>query len=190
MRNVSVLIGIGALILIAGIWMINRNFTIKSDTENSTSSESSMAESMQLTSSVFEHTTSIPSRFTCDGNDISPPLSWSNVPDGTKSLVLIMDDPDAGNTGWVHWVVFNMPPTLERIEEGKEPEGVAGNNSWGRGGWGGPCPPTGTHRYFFKLYALDVMLDLPLGASKSDILAAMEGHMLAEAELIGKYKRE
>jgi len=190
MRNVSVLIGIGALILITGIWMINRNFTIKSDTENSTSSGSSMPETMQLTSPAFANGGDIPSQFTCDAEDISPALSWTGAPAGTKSLALIMDDPDAGNTGWVHWVVFNMPPTLERIEEGKEPEGVAGNNSWGRGGWGGPCPPTGTHRYFFKLYVLDTMLDIPEGASKSDILAAMEGHTLAQVELMGKYKRQ
>ena len=190
MQKALLFVGIGALIISIGIWMINRNFTNKSDTENSTSSESFMAETMQLTSSAFQHTTLIPPHFTCDADDVSPPLSWSSIPDGTKSLALIMDDPDATNGTWVHWIVFNMPPTLESIEEGKEPEGVAGNNSWGRGGWGGPCPPTGTHRYFFKLYALDTMLDLPLGASKSDILAAMEGHMLAEAELIGKYKRE
>jgi len=183
MRNVSVLIGIGALILVIGAIAINKKFTPANDTEKAS------METLTLTSPAFANSGDIPSQFTCDAEDISPALSWTGAPAATKSLALIMDDPDATNGTWVHWIVFNMPPTLERIEEGKEPEGVAGNNSWGRGGWGGPCPPSGTHRYFFKLYALDTMLDLPEGANKQQVLAAMEGRILAQAELMGKYKR-
>jgi hypothetical protein len=116
---------------------------------------------MKLTSSAFENEGSIPSEFTCDGDDISPPLTISEVPENTKSLALISDDPDAPVGTWDHWVVFNIPPDTREIAKGTEPPGVAGKNSWGRTGYGGPCPPSGTHRYFFKLYSLHTQLYLP-----------------------------
>lgn len=144
---------------------------------------------MKLTSSAFTHNGNIPSEFTCDGSDLSPPLTISDVPANAKSLVLICDDPDAPVGTWDHWVVFNIPASTIQIPKGTEPNGVAGKNSWGRTGYGGPCPPSGTHRYFFKLYALDTMLNLPAGSTKKQIEAAMQGHILAKAELIGLYKR-
>ncbi len=144
---------------------------------------------MKLTNPAFAHNGNIPSEFTCDGSDLSPPLSISDVPANAKSLVLISDDPDAPVGTWDHWVVFNIPSTTKKIQKGEEPSGTPGKNSWGRTGYGGPCPPSGTHRYFFKLYALDTLLNLPLSSTKKQIEAAMQNHILAKAELIGLYKR-
>ena len=149
-----------------------------------------VAVNMKLTSSAFQHNAQIPSEFTCDGSDLSPPLSISDVPSNAKSLVLISDDPDAPVGTWDHWVVFNIPASTKEIPKGTEPKGTGGKNSWGRTGYGGPCPPSGTHRYFFKLYALDTMLNLPQGASKKDIEKAMQGHIVARTELMGTYKRQ
>lgn len=143
---------------------------------------------MKLTSPAFVHNGAIPSEFTCDGNDLSPPLSISDVPPNAKSLALINDDPDAPVGTWDHWVVFNIPPSTKSIPEGTEPQGTAGKNSWGRTGYGGPCPPSGTHRYFFKLYALDTILNLPEGSTKKDLERAMQGHIVAQAQLMGTYK--
>jgi Raf kinase inhibitor-like YbhB/YbcL family protein len=147
-------------------------------------------EIMKLTSPAFEHKGAIPSEYTCDGADTSPELNMADVPSSTKSFALINDDPDAPVGTWDHWIVFNIPPSVTKIEKGKEPRGVAGKNSWGRTGYGGPCPPSGMHRYFFKLYALEKELDLPEGSSKKEIEKAMEGHILAQAELTGNYKRQ
>ena len=151
---------------------------------------------MRLISSMFEHREKIPAQYTCDGNDMSPPLTISDVPDGVKSLVLIMDDPDAPAGIWDHWVVFNIPPDVTEIPESQEPRqtggqapGVSGKNSFGTLGYGGPCPPDREHRYFFKLYALDVELDLPEGASKAEVEQAMAGHIIEQAELTGLYAR-
>ncbi|MBS3104901.1 YbhB/YbcL family Raf kinase inhibitor-like protein [Candidatus Woesearchaeota archaeon] len=144
---------------------------------------------MELTSSAFTHNSAIPSEYTCDGNDLSPELMISDVPSNAKSLVLISDDPDAPVGTWDHWVVFNIPPLTASIPKGTEPKGTAGKNSWGRTGYGGPCPPSGTHRYFFKLYALDTTLNLPQGAAKKDLEKAMQGHIVAQAQLMGNYKR-
>jgi len=144
---------------------------------------------MKLTSPAFEHNQGIPSEYTCDGSDTSPELNIENVPENTKSLVLINDDPDAPVGTWDHWIVFNIPPTTTQIEKGQEPSGIGGKNSWGKTGYGGPCPPSGTHRYFFKLYALDTELDLQEGAAKKGIESAMEGHIIEKTELIGTYKR-
>lgn len=130
----------------------------------------------------------MPSEFTCDGADRIPPLEISDVPAGAKSLALVMDDPDAPMGVWDHWVVWNIPADTKRIDS--QPKGVAGKNSWGRLDYGGPCPPSGTHRYFFKLYALDTMLDLPAGSNKQSLMQAMKGHIVAEAVLMGTYKRQ
>ncbi len=145
---------------------------------------------LRLSSPAFEHGQPIPSRYTADGEDISPPLVIEGIPPGTKSLVLIMDDPDAPIGLWVHWVVFNIPPDTTKIEEGVEPPGTPGTNSWRRTGYGGPAPPSGTHRYFFRVYALDTVLDLSEGANKRQVEHAMEGHILAMGELMGTYSRK
>ena len=153
---------------------------------------------MTLNSPVFKQNGNIPSKYTCEGEDISPPLAWEGVPDGVKSLVLIIEDPDAPDPKaprmiWVHWVVYNIPPDTDSLPEnaGKTrlPQGaLLGLNDFKKTGYGGPCPPIGRHRYFHKLYALDITLDLK-GATKSQIERAMHGHLLAEAELIGTYQK-
>jgi hypothetical protein len=150
---------------------------------------------MKLTSSAFAEGAMIPVKYTCNGQDVSPPLVWADVPGGTRALALICDDPDAPAGTWVHWVAFNLPPDMAGLPEGvpaeKTPKmgGVQGTNGWRRIGYGGPCPPSGTHRYFFKLYALDELLSLSSNAAAKDVQAAMKGHILAEAQLMGRYKR-
>jgi Raf kinase inhibitor-like YbhB/YbcL family protein len=143
---------------------------------------------MELTSDAFRHETRIPSKYTCDGDDVSPPLAISGVPDGTETLALIVDDPDAPSGTWDHWIAYDIPVS-ETIPEGVATLGSPGRNSWGRSGYGGPCPPSGTHRYFFTVYALDVTLGLEAGAKKQALLEALEGHVLAEATLLGRYSR-
>ncbi|MHC4087350.1 MAG: YbhB/YbcL family Raf kinase inhibitor-like protein [Planctomycetota bacterium] len=151
---------------------------------------------IKITSSAFEHEALIPPKYTCDGDDISPPLQWDAVPEGTKSITIISDDPDAPMGTWVHWVLFNLPADTTQLHENIPPDEILPNGArqgitdFGRIGYGGPCPPSGTHRYFFKIYALDTKLDLSAGAVKSDLLNAMEGHILAEGQLMGKYKRQ
>ena len=125
-----------------------------------------------------------------DDSDISPSLSWDGVSDHTKSFVLIVDDPDAPHGTWDHWILFNIPSTIRKLPENISTlaEGTKeGKNSWDKTGYGGPCPPSGVHRYFFKLYALDCLLDLPEGANKQEVIAATEGHVLERAELIGRF---
>jgi len=152
--------------------------------------EFNFLKNMKLTSEAFENFGLIPSTYTCDGADINPPLSISDVPKTTKSLVLIMDDPDAPMGTWDHWLVFNLPPGLTEIKEGIPPPGVSGLNSFKKTGYGGPCPPDREHRYYFKLYALDIELPLKEGARKAEIEKAMSGHILAQAELVGRYNRK
>ena len=144
---------------------------------------------MALTSPAFNEGGPIPSKFTCDGEDISPELDWFGTPEGTVSLALIMDDPDAPMGTWVHWVLYNLPMDLSGLREGMTGVGLDGTNSWNRTGYGGPCPPSGTHRYYFKLYALDTNLDLAPRPNKEALLAAMEDHILGQAELMGTYGR-
>jgi Raf kinase inhibitor-like YbhB/YbcL family protein len=150
---------------------------------------------MKLTSSAFTEGAMIPVKYTCDGQNISPPLAWTDVPGGTRALALIYDDPDAPAGLWVHWVVFNLPRDATGLPEGVPPDqtlaigGVQGMNSGRRLGYGGPCPPSGTHRYYFKLYALDNALSLGSNATAKDLQAAMKGHILAETQLMGRYTR-
>ncbi len=144
---------------------------------------------INLTSTAFVHGTGIPSEFTCDGSDIVPPLTITNVPKNTESLALIMDDPDAPVGTFVHWVVWNIPPDTKEIKKGKEPNGVQGITDFRKLGYGGPCPPSGTHRYFFKLYAIDTKIDLPQGFKKKDLEKAIEGHIIEKTELMGIYKK-
>ncbi len=151
---------------------------------------------MVITSAAFREGGMVPAKYTCDGQDISPPLEWKDAPAGTGSLALICDDPDAPGGMWVHWVAYAIPPEVTKLDENVKPDrecrnGVRqGSNDWLRIGYGGPCPPGGSHRYYFKLYALDAMLDLKPGATKAQLLKAMEGHILAEAHLMGKYTRQ
>jgi len=164
--------------------------------ERSVTEEEGAAMTVQLTSTAFTEGSSMPAKYTCDGEDVSPPLKWSNVPAGTKSLALISDDPDAPVGTWVHWVIYGIPPDVTELQEGIPKSEVLttgakqGISDFKRIGYGGPCPPPGgPHRYFFKLYALDAELDLKPGAAKRDLLHAMEGHILAQGQLIGTYKR-
>jgi hypothetical protein len=145
---------------------------------------------MKLESPSFSNNGSIPEKYTCDGEDMIPPLKISDVPAGTKSLVIIMDDPDAPAGTWDHWIVFNIPTDTGEVREGVEPTGIQGMTSFKRTGYGGPCPPDREHRYFFRLYALDIMLSLPEGSTKKEILTAMSGHVIEESELIGLYNRK
>ena len=137
----------------------------------------------------------IPSTYTCDGKDISPPLKWEGVPEATKSIALISDDPDAPMGTWVHWVMWNIPADAQGLPENVPPDpqlpdgSRQGITDFGRSGYGGPCPPSGTHRYYFKLYALDTMLELPTSARKGDLLKAVENHVIAEGQLMGRYSR-
>ena len=171
-------------------------FTFLMSLTNETYSAIKGGKIMIIASPAFTEGSMLPAKYTCDGQDISPPLEWKNVPAGTKSLVLIHDDPDAPMGTWVHWVAYNVPPNITKLDENVKPEKVfkngmrQGNNDWPKIGYGGPCPPSGTHRYYFKLYALDTMLDLRPGATKAQVLQAMKGHILAEAQLMGKYRRQ
>ncbi|HET6490354.1 MAG TPA: YbhB/YbcL family Raf kinase inhibitor-like protein [Syntrophales bacterium] len=150
---------------------------------------------MDIKSSAFGSGEMIAAKFTCDGADFSPPLEWAGSPAGTKSFALVCDDPDAPMGTWVHWVIYDIPPTATMLAEGITREkdlpggGTQGVNDFRKIGYGGPCPPGGTHRYFFKLYALDTMLGLKPGITKDQLLKAMRGHILAEAQLMGTYRR-
>jgi hypothetical protein len=150
---------------------------------------------MQITSVAFKDGEDIPQKYTCEGEDVSPPLKWSATPEETKTLTIICDDPDAPMGTWVHWVVFNIPGDIVGLPECIPPERkmdngtIQGMNDFKKIGYGGPCPPSGTHRYFFKIYALDTELDLPFGVTKSHVMLSMEGHVLDEAHLMGTYRR-
>ena len=158
-----------------------------------------VAMSLVLRSSEFEHGGTIPRRFTCEGEDVSPPLAWSGVPPGTKALALIVDDPDAPDPAhprqtWVHWVLYDVPPAASVLPTAMKasalPPGTReGVNDWGRTGYGGPCPPIGRHRYYFKLYALDAPLGDLHRPTKAQLEQAMEGHVLAHTELMGTYQK-
>ena len=142
---------------------------------------------MKISSSAVGHNQSIPAKYTCDGENINPPLEFFGIPKEARSLVLIVDDPDAPKETFVHWILFNIP-IIDKIMENSS-AGIEGTNSDFKQGYIGPCPPSGVHRYFFKLYALDTMLDLKKGVKKYDLIKAMNGHIVAQAELIGLYKK-
>jgi len=145
---------------------------------------------MNITSSAFKNNSYIPSKYTCDGANYSPPLTFSDVPHEAESLVLIVDDPDAPMKVFTHWVVYNLPiNTMEILENHVPEESLQGVTDYGEEEYGGPCPPSGTHRYFFRLYALDKMLDLEEGANIESVMEALNGHILESAELVGLYKR-
>ncbi|MDP3988432.1 MAG: YbhB/YbcL family Raf kinase inhibitor-like protein [Candidatus Levybacteria bacterium] len=145
---------------------------------------------MKITSPAFEHNQKIPAKYSCDSQGVNPLLNFSDIPSNVKSLVLIVDDPDAPIGTFIHWVVFNIDPQVLEVQENSVPRGgIEGNSSLGKPGWVAPCPPTGTHRYFFKLYALDKMLNLDPGIDFETLQNAMSGHILDTAEVIGLYKR-
>jgi Raf kinase inhibitor-like YbhB/YbcL family protein len=156
----------------------------------SSSKEASTMGALQITSPAFQNNGHIPRQYTCDGKDINPALTIAGAPQGAKSMALICDDPDAPGGGWVHWVLWNIDPNVKEIKEDTVPQGaVEGMNDFGKHSYGGPCPPLGTHRYFFKVYALDTMLNISPNSTKADMEKAMKGHILAEGRLIGLYKR-
>lgn len=164
---------------------------------NTAPAERAARMTIQVTSSAFKDEGSIPAKYTCDGQNVSPPLKWNSIPKATKSIALIADDPDAPRGTWVHWVVYGLPPSLRELPENvPAAESVLGNGGrqgttdFGKIGYGGPCPPNGTHRYFFKVYALDTDPHLNPGLTKAQLLKAMEGHVLGEGQLMGKYTRK
>jgi len=155
---------------------------------------------MKISSTAFHHEDAVPSRYTCDGSNVSPPLVWSDVPEGTKSFAIVVTDPDAPDpkapkTTWVHWVLYDLPGDARGLREAIPVKGLPagtfeGSNDWGRTGYGGPCPPIGRHRYVHTLYALDTTLADLDRPTRAALLAAMQGHVLATAELIGTYQRQ
>ncbi|MDX1664198.1 MAG: YbhB/YbcL family Raf kinase inhibitor-like protein [Candidatus Promineifilaceae bacterium] len=150
---------------------------------------------LTLRSPAFTEGDFIPPQYTCDGADIAPPLTWHDLPSDVESYALIVDDPDAPGGTWTHWIVYNIPPEVEEFPEDLSSEhepalGVEGVNSWGESGYRGPCPPEGEHRYFFKLFALNTVLDLEAGADRDAVLEAINGHILAEGQLMGVYERQ
>ncbi|MGA7615586.1 MAG: YbhB/YbcL family Raf kinase inhibitor-like protein [Thermoanaerobaculia bacterium] len=187
---VSLLIGCGRELTVA-----RTDAQSQAATDSASSPDGSATEEgkMNITSPAFQDHGPIPVKYTCDGNDTIPPLEFENVPPDAKSLALVMNDPDVPpgvnpTRNWDHWVVYDIPADLREIREGEAPEGVTGKNSWGKNQYGGPCPPDRQHRYFFRLYALDESLDLPpFKTGRPEVLDAMKGHVLAEAELVGVY---
>ena len=145
---------------------------------------------MKITSSAFQQGANIPPKFSCDGPNTSPPLQIADIPTEAKSVVLIVDDPDAPGGLFTHWAVWNISPQTRTIAEGSTPKGVQGTNDFGKSGYGGPCPSSGTHRYYFRIFALDRELDLPVGAKRSQLDAAMKSHVIAKGELMARYARK
>lgn len=186
------------------LWIIGAAFVLvflsasfcRSDTREFSNERKNLM-TLHLTSAAFDEGAPIPSKYTCEGDDVSPPLKWNSISEKTKSFALICDDPDAPVGTWVHWVLYNIPPSVTEFSE-KVPitemlpnGGRQGRNDFKRAGYGGPCPPRGKpHRYFFKLYALDTELSLKSGAAKGDLVDAMKGHVLAEGQLMGTYQRK
>jgi Raf kinase inhibitor-like YbhB/YbcL family protein len=155
-----------------------------------------MSEHITVASDAFAEGQKIPAAHTCDGQDLSPRIMIFDLPPGTKTWAILCDDPDAPGGDWVHWLAFNLPPSLTELAQGVPPEalaklgGATGRNSWGNSRYQGPCPPSGSHRYFFKVFALDCALELPSGTSKADFLAKSKGHALAHGMLMGRYERQ
>lgn len=182
-KNVIILILI--IFLIGGI-----AFYFFQRSQQSSLNKTNIQNLMQLTSSTFKDNQFIPSKYTCDGENLNPPLEISEVPANAKSLVLIVDDPDAPNGNFTHWLLWNISPSIKEIREGETPQGaVEGLNDFGKNSYGGPCPPSGVHHYHFKLYALDTILELNSSATKEDLEKAIKDHVLDSAELIGLYQR-
>jgi Raf kinase inhibitor-like YbhB/YbcL family protein len=179
LRSISLFIGLSALVLSTGCGQ-----------EQVVPEAEGGIDMIQIKSTVFEEGDTIPRVYTCDDQNISPPLSWTGVPQGSISLVLIMDDPDAPSGTFDHWILYNLPPDLTGLSQDNRSVGTEGKNGFGRVGYGGPCPPRGSnHRYFIKLYALDIAIELKAGASKTQVEHAMQGHILAQGQLMARYGR-
>lgn len=163
--------------------------------EKNNSEEVTTMEKISIMADTFKDGEAIPVEYTCDGKDISPALSWNRVPEDAKSIALIMDDPDAPRGTFVHWVIFNIPTNVMKLEKGISKNkmlgdgSLQGTNDFRKIGYGGPCPPSGTHRYYFRIYALDTKLDLPSGATRIQVDDAMKGHIITKGELMGRYRR-
>jgi len=197
MRQARLFIGLGILVIL-GVAVVNHDFTKPSDNEKTSAMATSTRSTLALTSTAFSPNTSIPSQYTCDGAQTSPPLSIAGAPQGTQSYALIVEDPDVPKQlmpagVFVHWVLFNIPASITEITEGAQ-VGTPGANGAGKNAYTGPCPPAqyepSEHRYIFSLYALDRSLSLKAGASKDDVVKAMQGHILGQTQLIGKYKKK
>jgi Raf kinase inhibitor-like YbhB/YbcL family protein len=179
-KGLGWLISLGFIVLLAGC----------KGNDALPASEGGLDMTIQITSTAFSEGGKIPRIYTCDDQNVSPPLTWTGVPTTTVSLALIMDDPDAPSGTWVHWVLYNLAPDTTNLDQGKTGLGTEGKNDFNRLGYGGPCPPRGsTHRYYIKLFALDTRLDLKSGATKAQVESAMRGHILAQGQLMGRYGR-
>lgn len=184
MNRLTVILFIILMIIGGGLYIFNQGLNGEDKNLNKETNF------MKITSPVFNNNDYIPAKYTCDGENISPPLAIAEVPEKTLSLVLIMDDPDAPTGTWVHWTIWNINPKTTEVKENSVPEAsVQGVTSFGDKVYGGPCPPSNTHHYFFKLYALDTKLDLLSDSTKADLEQAMTGHVLSQTVLIGRYKR-
>jgi len=177
------------------IFLLTAYYLLQNQPKNTNDLSNVNIPTMTITSSVFKNNEKIPAKYTCDGANINPPLEFFDAPKNTLSFTLIMDDPDAPMGTWVHWTIWNImrdvSPTTDEILENQVPVGaVEGKTSFGKPGYGGPCPPSGTHRYFFKIYALNIKLDLPSSTDKTGLEKGMEGHILAKGELIGLYSKD
>jgi len=185
------IISVGLIVLGGIIWM---SYFYSTEETGNKSYKQANEYTMNITSTAFEHEGNIPAKYTCDGTNTNPPLSFENIPMGTQSLALIMDDPDVPpsvreDRMWDHWIIWNIDQGMMEIKEGTEPEGVHGTTTSNTLSYVGPCPPDREHRYFFKLYAIDTLLSIPEGSSKAEVEGAMEGHILEEAILMGRYER-
>lgn len=185
------------LIVVCSFLVYTYTYQYRPIKANELRKEQKMAATLTLSSANFKNNDRIPAKFTCEGADVSPQLSWSGIPEGTLSIAIICDDPDAPGKTWVHWVIYDIPPTITEFNEGVSTNPILNNgarqgtNDFGKIGYGGPCPPTGhgNHRYFFKIYALDKALNLEPGVTKQDVETAMQGHILGHGELVGIYSR-
>ncbi|HVW25029.1 MAG TPA: YbhB/YbcL family Raf kinase inhibitor-like protein [Polyangiaceae bacterium] len=192
-RKEGWIVGVTVFVALGAIQSRSMATSARQSSEGSTTTSS-----LKITSPAFAAMGAIPKKYTCEGTEASPPLEWTGAPAGTKSYALIEDDPDAPDPAapkrvWVHWVLYSIPASVTRLAEGASsslPKGVkTGTNDFGKAGYGGPCPPKGRHRYFHKIYALDTVLDLAGSPKKADVEAAMKGHVLAKAELVGTYQK-
>lgn len=190
MRFISLLLII-FIVLFFGCKSADENIVVNVETDNTNDSNIEVSKmGLTITSSAFKNNGIIPAKYTCKGEDVNPPLIISGVPVRAKALTLIVEDPDAPVGNWVHWMIYNFDPLTTEIKENSLPlRGVLGRNDFGKIAWGGPCPPSGTHRYFFRLYALDTNILLGRGATKDELLAAMDGHVIEKAELVGLFSR-
>lgn len=195
MRNLAMFLGalVLTIIILTGLNIILHNENVPPERKFVSATRMALYD-MELTSTAFRMNGNIPKEFTCDGGDKNPPLVFSGVPPEARSLALVMYDPDVPRSirpdgNWDHWLVWNIPPETTEVFAGERPTGIEGSGTGGKVGYQGPCPPDREHRYFFVLYALDTLLDLPEGASRSELEDAMRGHVITQAELIGKYER-